>query len=73
VLRTQRPQPEVDFLANSADEAAVRLVQAGGTLLVEPFDIPVGRVAVVADPFGNPPTTTRQCARCTPSPSGTAG
>ena len=56
MLRTQRPQPEVDFLANSADEAAVRLVQAGGTLLVEPFDIPVGRVAVVADPFGNPLT-----------------
>lgn len=41
-------------MVDSADEAAARLVQAGGTLLVEPFDIPVGRVAVVADPFGNP-------------------
>ena len=50
----QLSQPEVDFLVDSADEAAARLVQAGGTLLVEPFDIPVGRVAVVADPFGNP-------------------
>jgi predicted enzyme related to lactoylglutathione lyase len=30
-----------------------RLAEAGGTVLVEPFDIPVGRVAVVADPFGN--------------------
>jgi predicted enzyme related to lactoylglutathione lyase len=56
VLRTQWSQPEVDFLADSADEAASQLVQAGGTLLVEPFDIPVGRVAVVADPFGNPLT-----------------
>jgi predicted enzyme related to lactoylglutathione lyase len=54
VLRTQLSRPEVDFLVDSTDEAAARLVQAGGTLLVEPFDIPVGRVAVVADPFGNP-------------------
>ena len=54
VIRMQPSQPEVDFLVDSADEAAARLVQAGGTLLVEPFDIPVGRVAVVADPFGNP-------------------
>jgi predicted enzyme related to lactoylglutathione lyase len=50
----QPSKPEVDFLVDSADETAARLVQAGGTLLVEPFDIPVGRVAVVADPFGNP-------------------
>ncbi|MGP3962494.1 VOC family protein [Nonomuraea sp. 3N208] len=27
---------------------------AGGRMLAEPADIPVGRVAVVADPFGNP-------------------
>ena len=26
---------------------------AGGRVIAEPFDIPVGRVAVVADPFGN--------------------
>jgi lactoylglutathione lyase len=54
VLQTQRPQPEVDFLVDSVDQAATQLTMAGGTVLVEPADIPVGRVAVVADPFGNP-------------------
>jgi predicted enzyme related to lactoylglutathione lyase len=56
VLQTQRPQPEVDFLVSSVDQAATQLTRAGGTVVVEPFDIPVGRVAVIADPFGNPLT-----------------
>lgn len=56
VLHTQRPQPEVDFLVGSVDQAAAQLIRAGGTVVVEPADIPVGRVAVVADPFGNPLT-----------------
>jgi predicted enzyme related to lactoylglutathione lyase len=53
VLQTERPRPEVDFLVDSVDRATTRLVEAGGSVLVEPSDIPVGRVAVVADPFGN--------------------
>jgi predicted enzyme related to lactoylglutathione lyase len=53
VLTTGQPEPELDLLVDSADEAAAHLVAAGGTVLVEPFDIPVGRLAVVADPFGN--------------------
>jgi predicted enzyme related to lactoylglutathione lyase len=53
VLQTQQPQLEVDFLVDSVDQAATQLTRAGGTVLVEPFDIPVGRVAVIADPFGN--------------------
>jgi predicted enzyme related to lactoylglutathione lyase len=54
VLRVDRPEPEVDFLVDSADEATAAMVDAGGTVVTPPFDIPVGRVAVVADPFGNP-------------------
>jgi catechol 2,3-dioxygenase-like lactoylglutathione lyase family enzyme len=56
VLQTRLPRPEVDLLVDSVDRAVTRLTQAGATVLVEPFDIPVGRVAVVADPFGNPLT-----------------
>ena len=56
VLATDRPQPEADFLVDSADEAAAELAAAGGRILVEPFDLPVGRLAVAADPFGNPLT-----------------
>jgi predicted enzyme related to lactoylglutathione lyase len=43
----------VDLLVDSADRAVAEVLGSGGTVLVEPFDIPVGRVAVVADPFGN--------------------
>jgi lactoylglutathione lyase len=56
VLQTQRPQPEVDFLVDSVDQTATQLTRAGGTVVDEPFDVPVGRVAVIADPFGNPLT-----------------
>jgi catechol 2,3-dioxygenase-like lactoylglutathione lyase family enzyme len=54
VLQTERPGPEVDFLVDSAEDATRRVVSLGGALLSGPEDIPVGRVAVVADPFGNP-------------------
>jgi predicted enzyme related to lactoylglutathione lyase len=41
-----------NWLVDSADEAARRVEAAGGRIVKEPIDIPVGRVAVVADPFG---------------------
>jgi predicted enzyme related to lactoylglutathione lyase len=44
---------EPNWLVESADEAARRVREAGGKVLIEPFDIPVGRVVVVADPFDN--------------------
>ena len=44
---------EPNWLVESADEAVRTIEKAGGVQLVAPFDIPVGRVAVVADPFGN--------------------
>lgn len=44
---------EPNWLVDSVEEAVDRLVAGGGTVAVEPFDIPVGRVAVVLDPFGN--------------------
>ena len=42
-----------NWLVTSADDASAAVCTAGGRLLTAPFDIPVGRVAVVADPFGN--------------------
>jgi len=41
------------WLVTSADEAAEEIVSKGGRLVTEPFDVPVGRCAVVEDPFGN--------------------
>ena len=43
-----------NWLVKSLEEAVEQVVAAGGHLLAEPAPIPVGRVAVVADPFGNP-------------------
>jgi len=53
VLHTEPRPPEIDLLVESADDAAARVEAAGGHMIVSPFDIPVGRCAVVADPWGN--------------------
>ena len=42
-----------NWLVSSAEEAADAITAAGGRVITEPFDNPVGRVTVVADPFDN--------------------
>ena len=53
LLQTERKRQEVDLLVSSADEAAQRFVEAGGRLVVAPFDTQIGRGCVVQDPWGN--------------------
>jgi catechol 2,3-dioxygenase-like lactoylglutathione lyase family enzyme len=53
VVQTERPGPETDLTVESVGLAVERFVAAGGTVVVEPFEIPIGRCAVVADPWGN--------------------
>jgi len=53
VLTTERPELEVNLTVASADAAVEQVLAAGGRVLVPPFDIPIGRCAVVADPWGN--------------------
>jgi catechol 2,3-dioxygenase-like lactoylglutathione lyase family enzyme len=53
VLQTEREGLEVDMLVDSAEAAAARFAAEGGAILVPPFDIAIGRAAVVADPWGN--------------------
>jgi predicted enzyme related to lactoylglutathione lyase len=53
IVLTTRQRYEPDWLVNSADEAAAAVEAAGGRVVAEPFDFPVGRLAVVEDPFGN--------------------
>jgi lactoylglutathione lyase len=52
VLQTERDGPEINLLVESADQAAQRVVQAGGAIVVPPFDIQIGRCVVVRDPWG---------------------
>ena len=42
----------VYFAVADADAAVAKVLQTGGSVLVEPFDSPVGRLAVLQDPQG---------------------
>jgi predicted enzyme related to lactoylglutathione lyase len=53
VLQTERPELEANLVVASADAAAETILAAGGRILVAPFDIQIGRCAVVADPWHN--------------------
>jgi predicted enzyme related to lactoylglutathione lyase len=54
VLHTAEHRQEIDLKVEAVDAATARFVAAGGTVLVPPFDIQIGRCVVVADPWGNP-------------------
>ena len=53
VIQTERPEAEVNLLVQSAEKAAQIIVEAGGSIVEGPFDIRIGRCAVVQDPWGN--------------------
>src|SRR3954454_4820402 len=53
VLQTERPDPETDLTVADVRSAVERFVAAVGRLIAEPFDIAIGRCAVVADPWDN--------------------
>jgi predicted enzyme related to lactoylglutathione lyase len=46
------PSWDVDFWVHDADETAARAAELGGSVVVPPFDGPVTRDAVLADPQG---------------------
>jgi lactoylglutathione lyase len=53
VIQSERPVLEANLTVVSADAAATAIAEAGGQVVVPPFDIPIGRCTVVADPWGN--------------------
>ena len=53
VLQTERPGPETDLSVEDVGAAVDQIVAAGGRVVVEPFDIAIGRCAVVSDPWDN--------------------
>ena len=53
IVLTTDLEPEPNWLVRSVDAAVTEIIDCGGRLLSAPRDIPVGRVAVVEDPFGN--------------------
>ena len=53
VVLVTHPVPAVQFRTDSVEAALPRLLAAGFTCLVAPFDIDIGRCAVLADEWGN--------------------
>jgi lactoylglutathione lyase len=53
VLQTDRKEMNIDFKVDSVDEALARITSAGGTIQYGPFDIPIGKCAVVCDKWNN--------------------
>jgi lactoylglutathione lyase len=53
VLHTENRPPAAELLVESVIEAVARFQRAGGAVISGPFDIQIGRCAVVADPWGN--------------------
>jgi len=47
------PEASVHYVVDDAPSAATQLAARGCTILVEPFEIAIGKCVVVADPFGN--------------------
>ena len=53
VIHTEPDDFEVDLTVNSVEEALTKFIDAGGTLIHGPFDIRIGKCAVVKDPWNN--------------------
>jgi len=53
VVQTSQKEQETDLLVESVESSVKYLADAGSTVIVQPFDIQVGKCAVVADPWGN--------------------
>jgi predicted enzyme related to lactoylglutathione lyase len=54
VLHTDNRPVETYFLVASVPQAVQRITEAGGNLIVGPFEINVGFYAMLRDPWNNP-------------------
>jgi len=53
VLDTEPLEWKTDLLVDSVPDAVQQFEESGGTVLRCPFDIQIGKAAVVRDPWGN--------------------
>jgi predicted enzyme related to lactoylglutathione lyase len=53
IVLTTRQSYEPDWKVASADATAEIFAANGGRVVAGPMDIPIGRLAIVQDPFGN--------------------
>ena len=53
VLQSERRKMDVDFKVDCVEEAVAKVKAAGGNVVHGPFDIPIGKCAVVRDKWEN--------------------
>jgi catechol 2,3-dioxygenase-like lactoylglutathione lyase family enzyme len=53
LVLTTRQEYEPNWLVADVPDCVDAMVRSGGRVVVAPVEIPVGRAAVLADPFGN--------------------
>ena len=53
VLQTERQFMSVDMKVESVVEAVDKIVEAGGKVLEGPFEIPIGKCAIICDKWNN--------------------
>lgn len=53
LLQNERKKMNVDFKVESVINAVDKIKEIGGEIICEPFDIPIGKCAVVRDSWSN--------------------
>ena len=53
VLQTERKWMNVDFKVDSVVDSVDKIIEAGGKIIEGPFDIPIGKCAIVRDKWEN--------------------
>ncbi len=53
VLQTERKKMNVDFKVESVVDSIERIINSGGKIQYGPFDIPIGKCAVIQDKWDN--------------------
>ena len=53
VLQTDRKWMNVDFKVDSVVDSIEKIIEAGGKIVDGPFDIPIGKCAVIKDKWEN--------------------
>ena len=53
VLQTDRKKMNVDFKVDSVVDSIEKIINSGGKIIYGPFDIPIGKCAVIRDKWDN--------------------
>ena len=53
VLQTERKKVNVDFKVESVSDSVKKIIDSGGKIIYGPFDIPIGKCAVIQDKWEN--------------------